>query len=43
MSSMIGGEQIPPIVKEMECYHCRQACTGLWEAEVVKKLLASDR
>jgi hypothetical protein len=40
MRSMIGGREIPGEIHEMECYHCRQSCTGLWDSEVVHSLLA---
>jgi hypothetical protein len=30
---------IPSGIRIIECFHCRQACTGLWECEVLGKLL----
>lgn len=39
MSSMLGGREIPPSVKTMECYHCRQACTGFWDGQALGRVL----
>ncbi len=30
---------IPSSARIIECFHCRQACTGLWDCEVLGKLL----
>jgi hypothetical protein len=31
--------EIPSNVRTIECFHCRQACTGLWDCEVLGELL----
>jgi hypothetical protein len=31
--------EIPSSVRTIECFHCRQACTGLWDCEVLGELL----
>jgi hypothetical protein len=31
--------EIPSTVRAIECFHCRQACTGLWDFEVLGELL----
>lgn len=33
---------IPNTIRTIECFHCRQACTGLWGCEVLGKLLDSQ-
>ena len=39
ISSLMGGVEIPPNVHVIECFHCRQTCTGLWDFETLGKLL----
>lgn len=39
ISSLMGGAKIPRQVRELECFHCRQACTGLWDFETLGRLL----
>jgi hypothetical protein len=31
--------EISSSVRTIECFHCRQACTGLWDCEVLGELL----
>jgi hypothetical protein len=38
MSNMMRTD-IPSSVRTIECWHCRQTCTGLWDGEVLGKLL----
>jgi len=33
--------KIPADIRTIECFHCRQACTGLWDFETFGKLLHS--
>jgi hypothetical protein len=33
---------IPSDMRVIECFHCRQACTGLWDFETLGKVLARD-
>jgi hypothetical protein len=39
MSKIIGGKTIPETVTEMGCFHCRQACTGLWDGIEIGEFL----
>lgn len=39
ISSLMGGARIPPDVQAVECFHCRQSCTGLWKFETLGVLL----
>jgi hypothetical protein len=39
MTSLMGGAEIPPVMEIIECFHCRQACTGLWDFETLGELL----
>jgi hypothetical protein len=42
MSSLMGGAEIPPDMHVIECFHCRQVCTGLWDFETLGRLLLKD-
>lgn len=33
--------EIPSNIRTIECLHCRQACTGLWEFDTVRQLLSA--
>lgn len=37
--AIIMRSEIPSSVRTIECFHCRQACTGLWDCEVLGELL----
>jgi hypothetical protein len=37
--TLMGGAKIPPNMQGIECFHCRQACTGLWDFETLGRLL----
>jgi hypothetical protein len=37
--SLLMHTEIPSTIRTIECLHCRQACTGLWEFDSLKRLL----
>lgn len=39
ISSLMGGAEVPPDMHVIQCFHCRQVCTGLWDFETLGKLL----
>ena len=42
MSKIIGGKTIPETVTKMECFHCRQTCTGLWDGNEIGDFLTES-